>query len=100
MSSVEAVRADVAAKTGARNLMVEMEVCFTDQQTYERCDPGRTLPDVSVTTTDFGYTLTAKSKSGNEFVVNRAADGTAERTCTKKGEGDCPSAGASTGNDW
>ena len=36
------------------------------------------------------------STGGNEFVLTKAADATLNRTCTRKGEGGCPSAG----NDW
>ena len=39
MSSQEAVKADVAAKSSASELVAELEVCFGDQQTYKGSEP-------------------------------------------------------------
>ena len=100
MSNQEAVKADAAAKSSARVLVTEMEACFVDQQTFKGCEPSRAAAGVSADTTDLGYTVTAQSKSGNEFLVTKADDGSLKRTCTTKGEGGCPSSGPSAGNDW
>ena len=100
MSSQAAVKADVAAKSSARELVAELEVCFVDQQTYKGCEPRGAAAGVSASTTDLGYTVTAESKSGNEFVIAKSDEGTIKRTCTRKGEGGCPSSGPSPGNSW
>ena len=89
MSGVDPVSADADAKSSVRELVSEMEVCFVEQQTYRGCKPGRAAAGVSAKATDLGYTVTAESKSGNEFVITRAGDGTLERTCTTKTEGGC-----------
>ena len=81
---------DSSAKSDARNMVSQMESCYTDANTYVGCPnsaTGMTIGtaggDVNVTgQTDTVYTVTAYSKSGNTFLITKQADGTTARTCT------------------
>ena len=100
---------DASAKSDARNAVSQIESCFADEQTYANC--GATAPTMSqaqtglntvnraptaageVGLTDLsatGYTIAARSASGNTFTVTKSG-GTISRTCTTAGEGACPS---------
>ena len=103
---------DASAKSNARNLVSHIESCFTDEQLYGNCTNTKLtntgLPvsaadsaapatgEVSVTATSDaaasqGYTIQAKSKSGNVFTLTH--DGTTGdvRSCTDNtnGKGAC-----------
>ncbi|MEA2127357.1 MAG: type pilus assembly protein PilA [Solirubrobacteraceae bacterium] len=91
---------DSAAKSDARNAVSQMESCFTDSQTYTGCDttiekgPTITATGGSVTpNAAIGFTIVAKSASGNSFTITKSATGYA-RTCTQTGQGGC------TGTTW
>ena len=86
---------DASAKSNARNIVSQVESCFATTETYTSCgasDPGFDAGGISmgsgpdavsiannVGTT--GYTVTATSKSGNTFAIEKAATGTT-RTCS------------------
>ena len=93
---------DAAAKSDARNLVSQVESCFADSQDYTACDATTELTntglklvdgtpavgEVAVTaaagpaaTPPNTFTVTAKSKSGNTFSINRTATGYT-RSCT------------------
>ena len=91
---------DIQAKSDARNLASEIEVCFVENQTYSACKKpaGTELPlgsntgqvevkDASTT----GYRIVAHSKSGNSFTLEKSASGGTKRTCETSGshEGGC-----------
>jgi type IV pilus assembly protein PilA len=101
---------DASAKSDARNVVSHVEACFADNQDYSLCDTvaeigstGLPLQDaapaaksakvaVSLPTAD-GYTVTAESKSGNQFKIVR--DGTGyTRSCTTVNTGACPLSGS------
>jgi type IV pilus assembly protein PilA len=91
---------DSSAKSDARNMVSQMESCFTDNNTYTGCPGSNTgLPSTVVptpTTTNTagdGYKVVATSKSGNTFTITKAADGTTSRTCSGSG-------GGCTGGTW
>jgi type IV pilus assembly protein PilA len=90
---------DSAAKSDARNVVSQMESCFTDAQTYAGTCPttverGPTVPANGITgATTTGFVVTATSASGNTFTITRSASGYA-RTCTQTGQGGC------TGTSW
>jgi type IV pilus assembly protein PilA len=74
---------DSSAKSNARNAVSQMESCFTDAETYTGCTlSGSGLPvggsqgqvDVG-SQSDSGYVVTAKSKSGCDFIVTRSGTG-------------------------
>jgi len=94
---------DAAAKSDARNLVSQVESCFADAQDYTLCDTTAAtelgsstgLNLVNGTPANGGevgvatsagpptntFTVTAKSKSGNTFSINRTSSGYT-RTCT------------------
>jgi type IV pilus assembly protein PilA len=95
---------DAAAKSDARNMVSQMETCYTDNDTYVGC-PG-SAPGLDVGTgagqvevgslTANGYVITAHSKSGNSFLITKSTTtGVLSRTCTTGGNGGCP-----TGGNW
>jgi type IV pilus assembly protein PilA len=91
---------DSAAKSDARNAVSQMESCFTDSQTYAGCEstiekgPTITATGGSVTpNAAIGFTVVAKSASGNTFTITKSATGYA-RSCTQTGQGGC------TGTTW
>ena len=96
---------DASAKSDARNLVSQVEACFADSQDYTACDTAAELcttgldigagqGQVSVTASAVGtFTVTGKSKSGNNFSVARNAAGGYTRSCTTAGEGGCKAGG-------
>ena len=92
---------DSSAKSDARNMVSQMESCYTDGNTYTGCPgsatglkSGTNKGEVNVTINGggTGYTVDAHSQSDNHFVITKAADGTISRTCTGSGGG-CPTSG-------
>ncbi len=89
---------DAAAKSAARDAMTQMESCATEDDTYVGCDDAMLAKaqvetaKVGATPTKDSYTITATSKSGNEFKVVKTASG-ASRRCTTGGNGSCPTSG-------
>jgi type IV pilus assembly protein PilA len=89
---------DADAKSNARNLVTQVESCFTDSQDYSLCDstaevPNTGLPLVNgapagssgnvgvVSTGTNGYTIQAASKSGKDFqIVKDTTTGVTTRT--------------------
>jgi type IV pilus assembly protein PilA len=101
---------DSSAKSDARNLVSEVESCFTDTQTYVSCDTiaelgtqtGLDLVDGApaaggkvgvVSSAVDGYVIRGMSKSGTVFNVTKVAGGTVTRTCA-------PSTGGCNGGTW
>jgi type IV pilus assembly protein PilA len=92
---------DSSAKSDARNLVSQLESCYTDNNTYSGSGYGSTClgsstgltlgtgnGQVTVTGADAnGYVVTAKSQSGNTFSITKASDGTISRSCTGSGGG-------------
>ncbi len=88
---------DASAKSDARNLVSQVESCYADSQTYLSCDSPAELPNTGLNIVaapsaggDVGvinpatastFTVTAVSKSGTSFSINRTATGYT-RTCT------------------
>ena len=81
---------DSSAKSDARNAVSQMESCYTDAETYVGCGaklPAAGLPaskvvSVAASETANSYKVTATSKSGNTFSIEKTATGTTDRTCT------------------
>jgi type IV pilus assembly protein PilA len=106
---------DASAKSDARNTVSQIESCYTDTQDYTNCAAGSTQMtqantglnlvtgtptsgQVAIgTLTATGYVITAMSKSGNSFIITKAATGAITRTCQvgSGGGGSCSGAGAS-----
>jgi type IV pilus assembly protein PilA len=96
---------DSSAKSDARNMVSQMESCYTDNNTYTGCPGSATglsvgtgAGQVSATPNSGGdgYTVVAKSKSNNTFTITKASDGTTTRTCSSAGS----SSGGCTGTSW
>ena len=103
---------DSSAKSDARNLVSQVESCFTDNQDYTSCtstgqagmsSTGLNLVNgdqfsvggqvAVVTVTTNAYTVAAASKSGNYFSIGHGTTGVTTRTCTSGGSGSCLGAG-------
>jgi type IV pilus assembly protein PilA len=96
---------DASAKSNARNAVSQIETCFTDSESYAACDipatsglpvpsgGGTTAPaansgEVNVTARGTNtYTITAASKSGCTFTIQRVATGAVTRAGSGSG---CP----------
>jgi len=106
---------DSDAKSNARNMVSEIESCFTDTEDYSKCHTdtelgGTGLPigsaavktgTVKATSTGTGdYTIVGASKSGNFFTIAKNSGGTTARTCdTTSGPG-TSKGGCQTSNTW
>ena len=97
---------DSSAKSDARNLVSQVESCFTDQQDYGNCTwTGTTgpapileakLPSTVVVTSSAAdsYVITATSASANTFTITKTSGSAAvSRTCDTPSKGACPSSG-------
>jgi len=97
---------DSSAKSNARNLVSQVESCFTTTTDYTQCDaadPGLDYgglsttgnESVAVTGAAGGFTVTANSKSGNVFTITKTASGTTRTCSTGSGtnKGGCNSSG-------
>ena len=95
---------DSSAKSDARNMVSQVESCYTDAQDYNQCTApqntglslGTLTGQVSVTNsaTDT-YEIVGHSKSGNFFTITKGTNGTITRSCTTAGSGSCL-----TGGTW
>jgi type IV pilus assembly protein PilA len=99
---------DASAKSDARNLVSQIESCFTDTQSYNdsscttnggptntglNLGSGSGQVQVSGAGTN-AYTIVALSKSGNHFSIIKSSTGTSTRTCDSAGSGSCLSTGS------
>ncbi len=81
---------DSSAKSDARNMVSQMESCYTDAQTYVGCGaklPAAGLPadkvvSVPASETASTYKVTATSKSTNTFSIEKTGTGTTTRSCS------------------
>ena len=92
-----ALAQDRRAKAHARNLATAVETCFVDRQDYSLCkrvDGWEATGDAQVERASASeYTLVAPSASGNEFRIERSAEGTTSRECSVAGRAGCPPGG-------
>ena len=103
---------DSSAKSDARNLVSQIESCFTDSQTYSNCTSTTQLSNTGLPLTDTytppassgsvaaaasptTYTIVAASKSGNFFTITKGAGGAITRSCSGTGSG-----GSCNGGSW
>jgi type IV pilus assembly protein PilA len=96
---------DSSAKSDARNMVSQVESCYSDAQDYQNCQSSSALGNTGLAlgtlsgqvTVASGasntYTVTASSKSGNSFTIRKLTDGTVTRTCTSGGTGSCLGSG-------
>ena len=85
---------DSSAKSDARNMVSQMESYYTEGNTYTGGPGANTGLNVGTGkgqvevdgSAGQGYTITAHSQSGNDFVITKdAATGVTSRTCTTTG---------------
>jgi type IV pilus assembly protein PilA len=96
---------DSSAKSDARNMVSQVESCFTDTQDYGKCKTAAELPNTGL---DIGtgtgqvevsgaglntYTIVGHSKSNNDFTITKGSNGAVTRTCTNSGSGSCLNTG-------
>jgi type IV pilus assembly protein PilA len=101
---------DSSAKSNARNMLSQMETCFTDFETYAQCTSNATIVNtnlpidnnfppaagnVAAQGTRTTYTIVAQSVSGNFFTIEKLSSGSVSRSCTTAGLGACQ-----TGATW
>ena len=96
---------DTEAKTEARTMQTAMETFYTDEQTYagqtaatlKAIEPaigsGKSTPRGQRRPRSTAYAVQSTSKTGNVFIITKAADGTVTRTCTATGKYGCPTRG-------
>jgi type IV pilus assembly protein PilA len=100
---------DGEAKSNARNLVSHVESCFAAEQTYVNCQTAAQLGDTGLdigagagqvrvtaaTASSFEVTAVSKASSGgaHTFVIAKATDGSATRTCSPSGKGGCKANG-------
>jgi type IV pilus assembly protein PilA len=95
---------DSSSKSDARNMVSQVESCYSDAQTYSSCVNASQLGNtglalgtasgqVTVSAGTDVYTIAASSKSGNSFTILKNTDGTVSRTCSSSGSGSCLSSG-------
>ena len=109
---------DSDAKSNARNLVSQVESCFTDSQNYAACqtsaageldNTGLPLQDCGVNVDPAtgtvcvagvngnAYTITAMSKSSNKFRIVKNSQGVTSRDCTVPSGGN---KGGCNGGSW
>jgi type IV pilus assembly protein PilA len=87
---------DVSAKSDARNMLSEMEACFTDKQSYDQCTDNATIINtnlpidpvmpphagsVAARADTSTFTIVASSRSGNSFSIIKDSTGVVARSC-------------------
>jgi type IV pilus assembly protein PilA len=97
---------DASAKSDARNLVSQMESCYSQDQTYANCgssqdvtssglDIGSGTGQVQIVSpTSNGYSVVGHSKSSNNFTITKTAGGAPVRSCSTTNTGACPSDGS------
>jgi type IV pilus assembly protein PilA len=95
---------DASAKSNARNMLSQMETCFTDRQSYTNCTSNATIVNTNLPIDDNmppgtgsvaaradtdSYTIVAKSRSGNFFTITKSTTGSISRDCGTSGTGGC-----------
>jgi type IV pilus assembly protein PilA len=104
---------DADAKSNARNLVSQMESCYTQNQTYVGCEGSTDVTDSSLplgdgtvqgtvdvaSATATGYVIEALSKSGTSFTITKDANGKFVKpyTCSVAGKGGCAGSGGGAG---
>jgi prepilin-type N-terminal cleavage/methylation domain-containing protein len=91
--SQQAKAHDSAAKSDARTMVSALEGCYTSAQRYDGCATtdtgvpvGTGRGEVEVGSSGSAFVVTAHSRSGNDFIVEKTADGTFVRRCVDTGQ--------------
>ena len=99
---------DASAKSDARNMVSQIETCFTDSQDYASCTSNATIVNtnlpidnnmppsqgsVAARGTTNQFTIVSQSRSGNFFTIQKLTSGTITRTCGPQNSGACVTSG-------
>jgi type IV pilus assembly protein PilA len=96
---------DANAKSDARNLVSQVESCYSTTNDYSACEEGDAGLDTegldpnkfTVTySAAFPYTIVATSASNNTFTIKKSAAGVVSRECTTGGT----TKGGCNGTSW
>jgi type IV pilus assembly protein PilA len=98
---------DAAAKSDARNLVSQIESCYTTTNDYQECDegdPGLDTEGITMTgtknevdgTAQRSFTISSLSDSGNTFTITKTNGAAPVRTCTTTGT----TKGGCNGTSW
>ena len=95
---------DSAAKSDARNMLSQLDACFTERDAYDGCpsDPtglpvGNGAGQVEVNPSGDAYVVVAHSRSGNTFTINKpSGGGGVQRIC----DGSARPDGGCRGTSW
>jgi type IV pilus assembly protein PilA len=96
---------DASAKSDARNLVSQIESCYTTTNDYQLCDEGDDGLDTeginmgaSVVdgTAQRSYTITSTSDSGNTFTITKTNGAAPVRSCSSGGT----TKGGCNGTSW
>jgi type IV pilus assembly protein PilA len=87
---------DSSAKADARNMLSEMEACFTDKDRYDQCTDNTTILNtnlpidpamppgvgsVAARADRSTFTIVSSSRSGNRFSIIKDTSGVVSRSC-------------------
>jgi type IV pilus assembly protein PilA len=97
---------DASAKSDTRNMVSQMESCFSQDQSYTNCSssqdvqtsglavgPGRGQVELSGAGAN-SFTAVGHSRSGNDFSAVKTTSAPVARTCTTASTGACSSTGS------
>jgi type IV pilus assembly protein PilA len=86
---------DASAKSDARNLVSQIESCYTTTNDYQLCEEGDTALDtegidmtqsnVTATTNARSYLIVSTSASNNTFTITKTDGAAPVRTCSSAG---------------
>ena len=96
---------DASAKSDARNLVSQIESCYTTTNDYQLCEEGDTALDtegidMAQSTVTSGaqrsYAIVSTSASGNTFTITKTDGAAPVRTCSSAGT----TKGGCNGTSW
>jgi type IV pilus assembly protein PilA len=94
---------DAAAKSDARNMLAQVESCYTERDRYDGCPVeitglvvGNGSGEVESRPSGDTYDVVAHSRSGNSFTISKGVDGVLSRTC----DGTAQPSGGCRGGTW
>jgi type IV pilus assembly protein PilA len=96
---------DAGAKSDARNLVSQVESCYTTTNDYRQCeevDAGLDTQGIDMTKSTVtssaadGYTIVSTSDSNNTFTITKTGGGAPVRTCSDAGT----TKGGCNGSSW
>jgi type IV pilus assembly protein PilA len=96
---------DADAKSNARNMVSQLESCYSQDQDYTLCAGSQDVTQSGIpvggangqvslsglTVDDF--VVTGHSHSTNDFTITKTNNGAPQRSCTATGNGGCPTSG-------